>query len=207
MPPETESATPGRIVLVRHGETAWSLTGQHTGVTDLPLTAHGEEQATATGAALDARHFDLVLSSPRIRALTTARLAGYGDQVEVDPNLAEWDYGAYEGRTTHDIVAERGPWNIWTDGVPPGQTPGETPDEVQARVLRVISRVRDVARSGGDALVFAHAHILRAFAAAWVELPASGGQIFTLSTSTISALGYEHGAPVIVQWNALTLPA
>ncbi|UFS60613.1 histidine phosphatase family protein [Subtercola endophyticus] len=197
--------TPGQIILVRHGETAWSLTGQHTGVTDLPLTEHGEEQARVAGESLRGRVFSQVLSSPRTRALTTARLAGFGDQVEVEPNLAEWDYGAYEGRTTHDIVAERGPWNIWVDGVPAGATPGETAADVQRRALMVISRVRADVEAGSDVLLFAHAHMLRAFAAAWVLLPPEAGQIFTLSTSTLSALGYEHAEPVIALWNASRL--
>ena len=205
MTTEPESNVPGRIVLVRHGETAWSLTGQHTGVTDLALTAHGEEQARDAGDALRGHTFSQVLSSPRTRALTTARLAGFGDQVEVEPNLAEWDYGAYEGRTTPDIVAERGPWNIWTDGVPPGATPGEDAADVQRRALEVISRVRAEVEDGSDVLLFAHAHMLRAFAVAWVLLPPEAGQIFTLSTSTLSALSFEHGEPVIALWNASRL--
>ena len=194
------SPTPGQIVLVRHGETAWSLSGQHTGVTNIPLTEHGEEQARAVAESLRGHVFSQVLSSPRSRALTTARLAGFGDQVVVEPNLAEWDYGAYEGRTTAEIIAERGPWNIWTDGVPAGETPGESAADVQRRALAVISRVRKDVEGGSDVLLFAHAHMLRAFAAAWVLLTPECGRIFTLSTSTLSALGFEHGEPVIALW-------
>lgn len=193
---------PGQIVLVRHGETAWSLTGQHTGTTDLPLTANGEEQARSVGRALEGRRFSQVITSPRIRARRTAELIGYGDQAVVDPNLAEWDYGAYEGLTSAEIVAERGPWNLWRDGVPAGATPGENNAEVQARALKVLARVRADVHAGSDVLLVAHGHILRALAAAWLELPPTGGQIFSLATSTMSALGYEHDAPVILLWNA-----
>jgi broad specificity phosphatase PhoE len=203
----TDSAPkkPGEIILVRHGETEWSLTGQHTGTTDIPLTAHGEEQARAVGVALAGRTFSQVLVSPRIRAQRTAELIGYGAEASIEPKLAEWDYGAYEGKTTPEIVAERGPWNLWTDGVPAGVTPGETSQDVQRRALVVLSRVRADVLAGNDVLLVAHAHIFRALAVAWVELPSSAGQILTLSTSTISALGYEHGQPVIVQWNAPAL--
>ncbi|RFA22097.1 histidine phosphatase family protein [Subtercola boreus] len=197
IPPKT-----GQIVLVRHGETAWSLTGQHTGTTDLPLTAHGEDQARAVGRFLQGRPFSQVLVSPRIRARRTAELVGYADEAVVDPNLAEWDYGAYEGLTSVEIVAQRGAWNLWRDGVPAGATPGENNAQVQLRALSVLSRVRADVDAGDDVLLVAHGHILRALAAAWVELAPTGGQIFSLATSTLSALGYEHGAPVILLWNA-----
>ncbi|GGF34727.1 phosphoglycerate mutase [Subtercola lobariae] len=199
---DSPSNKPGEIILVRHGETAWSLTGQHTGTTDLPLTEHGEEQARAVGVALAGRSFSQVLVSPRTRAQRTADLIGFGQQAVIEPDLAEWDYGAYEGLTTPEIVAERGPWNLWTDGVPPGVTPGETSEDVQRRALVVLTRVRADVLVGHDVLLVAHAHIFRALAVAWVELPSTAGQILTLSTSTISALGYEHGQPVIAQWNA-----
>ena len=195
-------AKPGEIILVRHGETDWSLSGRHTGTTDLPLTEHGEEQARAVGAVLAGRSFSQVLVSPRIRAQRTAELIGFGSQAVIEPDLAEWDYGAYEGLTTAEIVAERGAWNLWTDGVPAGATPGETSEDVQRRALVVLSRVRDDVLAGSDVLLVAHAHIFRALAVAWVELPSTAGQILTLSTSTISALGYEHGQPVIAEWNA-----
>lgn len=204
MSPET-ARKPGQIVLVRHGETEWSLTGQHTGVTDLPLTPHGEEQARAVGVVLAGRHFSQVLTSPRIRARKTAELLGFGEQAIIDPNLAEWDYGAYEGRTSAEITAERGPWNLWTNGVPAGATPGENNAEVQARSLKVLERVRADVHGGSDVLLVAHGHILRALAAAWVELPPTGGQIFSLGTSTMSALGFEHDVPVILLWNAPAL--
>ncbi|RFA14592.1 hypothetical protein B7R21_06005 [Subtercola boreus] len=201
-PAQTPAPTPGQILLVRHGETAWSLTGQHTGVTDIPLTANGEEQARAVGRALAGRRFSQVLTSPRLRARTTADLIGFGDQAVVEPHLAEWDYGAYEGLTSLEIKAERGHWNLWTDGVPAGATPGENNAEVQSRALRVLGRVRADVLAGNDVLLVAHGHILRALAAAWVELPPTGGQVFALGTSTMSALGYEHDVPVILLWNA-----
>lgn len=189
--------------MVRHGQTAWSLSGQHTSVTDLPLTLAGEDEARAVGRALHSREFGLVLSSPRQRALRSAQLAGYADVVQIEPNLVEWDYGAYEGVTTAQIVAQLGTrWDLWSDGVPPGDSPGETALEVQSRARAVIARVAPELDAGRNVLLIAHAHILRAVAIAWVDLPADAGTIFALSTSTISELGFEHERRAILKWNS-----
>lgn len=191
-----------RLILLRHGETEWSRSGQHTGVTDLPLTEAGEEQARRVGTAFDGHRFALVLTSPRRRAMHTAELAGYGDRMIVDQNLAEWDYGAYEGRTTADIVASLGyPWNLWTDGVPPGDTPGESAAQVQGRARAVIGRAIPELEAGGDVLLVAHGHMLRAIVAAWLGMRAVDGMIFSLSTATVSELGFYHGRHVVVRWN------
>ncbi|RUQ99107.1 histidine phosphatase family protein [Labedella endophytica] len=191
----------GRIVLVRHGETEWSLSGQHTGTTDLPLTERGEEQARQLRAVLDPADFGLVLSSPLRRAQHTAELAGFTD-VTIEPDLTEWDYGAYEGRTTADISAELGrQWDLWNDGVPAGDTPGESAADVRRRADVVLARARE-ALPQGDVILFAHGHMLRAIAIAWVSLPPESGTIFALSTSTLSELGFEHGRPAIRKWNA-----
>lgn len=202
MTPEHPDPTP-RIVLVRHGQTEWSLSGQHTSVTDLPLTSTGEEEARDVGRALQSREFGLVLSSPRQRAFRSAQLAGYADVVQVEPNLVEWDYGAYEGMTTAQIVEQLGTrWDLWTDGVPPGESPGETALEVQARARAVIARSLPELDAGRNVLLIAHAHILRAIAIAWVGLPADAGTIFALSTSTLSERGFEHERRAIHRWNA-----
>ncbi|OUE10353.1 2,3-bisphosphoglycerate-dependent phosphoglycerate mutase [Clavibacter michiganensis] len=199
--PEWQEKVRGRIVMVRHGQTEWSVNGRHTGTTDIPLTETGEEQARAVGEVLAGTEFGLVLASPRSRALRTAELIGYRDQAEVDDRLVEFDYGAYEGRTTADIQSERGHWDLWTDGVPAGDTPGETSGQVRARVLDVLARVLPVLESGQDVLLVAHAHVIRALAVAWVGLPAEAGGILTLSTSTLSELGFEHGRHAIMRWN------
>ena len=191
----------GRIVLVRHGETEWSRSGRHTGSTDLPLTSVGEQQAMLLGTVLDAADFGLVLTSPLVRARRTAELAGFPDAV-VEPGLTEWDYGAYEGRTTAEISAELGRrWDLWHDGVPAGATPGESATDVRARAERVLERAT-VALPDGDVILFAHGHMLRAIAIAWVGLAPSAGTIFALSTSTLSVLGFEHDRPAIRVWNA-----
>ncbi|KQO95940.1 phosphoglycerate mutase [Leifsonia sp. Leaf264] len=188
--------------MARHGETAWSRSGQHTGTTDLPLTDAGEEQARTLGRALDGQAFDLVISSPLRRARDTARLAGYGDQVEIDRDLVEWDYGAYEGVTSEQIVADLGhDWNLWLHGVPPGDTPGETAHDVQRRALAVIARCDAVLDAGGDVLLVAHGHMLRAIAAAWLGLRPQDGAVFSLSTGTVSVLAFEHDHHVIRLWN------
>lgn len=192
-----------RIVLVRHGQTEWSLSGQHTSVTDLPLTAVGEDEARNVGRALRSREFGLVLSSPRQRALRSAQLAGFADVVQIEPNLVEWDYGAYEGITTKQIIAQSGaPWDLWVDGVPSGDSPGENAEQVQRRAHAVIARALPELDSGRSVLLVAHGHILRAIAVAWVGLPADAGTIFALSTSTVSELGFEHERQAIVKWNA-----
>ena len=184
---------------MRHGETEWARLGKHTGHTDIPLTELGREQARALEARLAGHTFTLVLSSPLSRALETARLAGFGDQVETTDDLLEWDYGDDEGRTTSDIRVERPGWTIWRDG-PAG---GETVDQVAARVDRVIARVR-ADEAGGNALVFAHGHVLRVLAARWLGLPPDSGHLFALSTATLSILGWEREAPVVERWNDTT---
>ena len=180
--------------LVRHGETEWSRLGRHTGRTDVPLTAAGREQAQAVARRLVDRSFALVLSSPLSRALDTARLAGFGDQVETTDDLLEWDYGADEGLTTAEIRDDRPGWTVWRDG----PRAGETADEVAARIDRVIKRVRE---APGDALVFAHGHILRVLAARWLGEPPTEGRLYALSTATVSVLGWERETAVIERWN------
>lgn len=191
-----------KIVLLRHGETEWSRSGQHTSVTDLPLTATGEEQARAAGAVLYGHPFSLVLSSPRLRATRTAELVGHGDDLRVDPDLAEWDYGAYEGRTSDDIMNSLGMrWNLWDDGVPAGDTPGETAERVRDRAQAVLDRCAPVLEQGGDVLLVAHGHILRAIGARWLDLRARDGAVFSLATGTLSELGFEHRHHVVLRWN------
>ena len=187
-------ASPPRLWLVRHGETEWSRSGQHTSRTDIPLTALGRRQASGVANKLADHVFPLVLSSPKIRALETARLAGFGDRVETTDDLLEWDYGEDEGRTTPEIRTDRPGWTIWADG-PLG---GETADDVAARVDRVIARVRE---ADGDVLVFAHGHVLRVLAARWIGEPPSEGRFFELGTATVSVLGWEREAPTIERWN------
>lgn len=195
-------ATPERqIWLVRHGETEWAKSGRHTGHTDIPLTDVGRQQATALAERLAGHEFALVLSSPRSRALETARLGGFPD-AQVDPDLGEWDYGAFEGRTTADIRTEIPDWSIWTG---PWQG-GETVDDVGARADRVIERCLDP-RVDGDAVLFAHGHLLRVLAARWIGLPADGGRHFALSTGTIGILGWDRANPVIETWNEACRPA
>lgn len=189
------------VYLARHGETAWSLSGQHTGRTDLPLTERGERQARALGGRLRGVNFAKVLTSPSQRAKRTAELAGFGDGAEVDPDLAEWDYGHYEGRRTADILAERPGWFLFRDGAPGG----ETPDQAGARADRVIQRVRAV---GGNVLIFSSAHISRVLAARWLGLEAAAGRYYLLDTSSLSILGYEHNLsePAIRLWNETHQP-
>jgi probable phosphoglycerate mutase len=184
------------VYLARHGETAWSLSGQHTGRTDLPLTERGEANARALGTRLSGLSFAKVFTSPLQRAVRTCELAGFGEKAEADPDLVEWDYGQYEGRRTVEILEERPDWYLFRDGCPGG----ETPDQVGVRADRVIDRIRAVQ---GDVLVFSSAHILRVLAARWLGLEAAGGRYFVLSTATLSLLGYEHnlGEPVIRLWN------
>lgn len=180
--------------LVRHGETEWAKLGRHTGRTDIPLTELGRRQATAVAAKVVGHRFALVLSSPLSRALDTARLAGYANRVETTDDLLEWDYGTDEGRTTADIRIGRPGWSIWDNG-PDG---GESIADVGARVDRVIARVR---AQSGDALLFAHAHVLRILAARWIDSPPGLGRALVLSTATVSVLGWEREQPVIERWN------
>jgi broad specificity phosphatase PhoE len=187
-------ADASEVVLVRHGETEWSRDGKHTGRTDVPLTARGRQQAKAVGEALRRREFALVLTSPLSRALETCRLAGFGDRAVSREELMEWDYGAYEGRTTAEIREERHGWTLWRDGV----RHGETIEEVAARIDRVIAELRVV---DGDSLLFAHGHVLRVLAARWIGLEPHAGALFALDPASISVLGYERETSVIRLWN------
>lgn len=179
--------------LVRHGRTEWSAAGRHTSTTDVPLLPEGEQAARTLGPRLSAVGFDLVLTSPRQRARRTAALAGFPD-AEVEDDLAEWDYGDYEGRTTAEIRVGVPGWAIWTHPVPGG----ETAAQVAERVDRVIARVRAV---DGPVLAFGHGHALRALAARWWGRPVEEGRLLALDTTTVSVLGWEHGVPVIRSWN------
>jgi broad specificity phosphatase PhoE len=184
------------IYLARHGETAWSLTGQHTGLTDLPLTERGEQNARALGERLIGLNFGKVFTGPLQRAARTCELAGFGAVAEVDRDLLEWNYGQYEGRRTAEIHAERPDWQLFRDGCPGG----ESPDQVGARADCVLSRVRAVR---GDVLLFSSGHFLRVLAARWLGLEPAAGRYLLLSTASLSALGYEHNLcqPVIRLWN------
>lgn len=183
--------------LVRHGETVWARDGRHTGRTDVPLTDVGRGQAMAVGRRLAGQRFTAVLSSPLSRALETARIAGFGDRVELSDDLMEWDYGADEGRTTAAIRRERPGWSIWEAG----PKDGEMAAAVAARADRVIDRVLG---GHGDVLCFAHGHLLRVLAARWLGLAAIDGRLFALSTATISVLGWERETAVIELWNEPT---
>jgi probable phosphoglycerate mutase len=183
------------LVLVRHGQTEWSAAGRHTGRTDVPLTDEGEVQARALAPRLAQRSFARVLVSPRRRARDTARLAGVADQSEVDDDLAEWDYGDYEGRTSDEIHETDPGWTIWRAGAPGG----ETPAQVAARADRVIARAL---AADGDVLLVAHGHLLRVLTARWLGLEAAGGRYFRLEPATLNELGYEREQRVIARWNA-----
>src|SRR5262245_52739812 len=183
-----------QIWLVRHGETEWSASGQHTGRTDIPLTPMGERQAAALGQFLAKRPFALVLSSPLGRARETCRLAGYGEAAAITDDLREWDYGDYEGRKTADIQKEVPNWSIWAGPVPGG----ETIDQVAQRTRRVIDRA---VAARGDVALFAHGHVLRVLAACWLELSPDGGRLLALGTASLSVLGYERQTRVITTWN------
>lgn len=189
-----------QLWLVRHGETAWSQDGRHTGLTDIPLTDGGEAQATALGRLLAGHQFALVLTSPRSRAAETARLAGFAD-VAADPDLAEWDYGALEGRRTPEIQGDFPGWTIWGGPWPEG----ETIDQVSARADRVLARCL-APEVTGDALVFGHGHMLRVLAARWLGLAGTFGGLFGLSTASVSVLGWEHERPIIETWNEKASP-
>jgi broad specificity phosphatase PhoE len=180
--------------IIRHGETEWSRSGAHTGCTDLPLTDVGRARARALGALLKGRRFAQVFTSPLQRARETCRLAGYGDAAIVEPNLHEWDYGDYEGRTTNQIRKERPGWNLWANGVPNG----ESVEKVGERARAVIERATAV---DGDAALFAHGHILRILAACWLDLPPVDGKCLVLGTASISILGYERDTRAITLWN------
>ena len=184
------------IYLARHGETAWSVTGQHTGLTDLPLTERGERNALRLGQRLAGSVFAKVLTSPLQRAVRTCELAGFGAVAEVDPDLVEWNYGDYEGLRTAEIHAVRPGWQLFRDGCPNG----ESPEDVGARADRVVSRVRAFK---GDVLIVSSGHFLRVFAARWLGLEPFAGKLFMLDTASLSALSYEHelSSPAIRFWN------
>lgn len=182
--------------LIRHGETAWSLSGAHTGRTDVPLTEEGKRRAAALGDLLRGHEFAQVYTSPLARAHETCRIAAPAGPVQMDEDLMEWDYGRYEGLTTAEIRLVAPGWTVWRDGVPGG----ETIDAVAARARRVIGRA---ASAGGDAALFAHGHFLRVLAACWLELLPAAGACFALGTASVSTLGYERETPVITCWNRM----
>jgi broad specificity phosphatase PhoE len=184
-----------QIYLIRHGETEWSLNGRHTGVSDIPLTENGRQVARQWQPFAVVRTFALVLTSPLGRARETCRLAGLGQRAEIDPDLKEWDYGAYEGLTPQQIRARQPEWMIFRDGCPGG----ESPEQIGARVDRVIARMR---RAAGDVAAFAHGHVLRVLGARWLGLEPSGGSHFLLDTATVCVLSSYHGVPAIRRWNA-----
>ncbi len=191
----------GELILLRHGETAWSASGRHTGRTDVPLTAHGVASAAALAPALARRHIAAAFASPATRAARTAELAGLTGAKQ-DPDLWEWDYGGYEGMTSAQIQARRPGWSLWRDGVIPGASPhqGETVQAVGARADRVLARA-SASLADGDVALVAHGHVLRVLTARWLGLPAVDGRLFRLDTGTLSTLGAEHDEPVIVTWN------
>ena len=184
------------IHVIRHGETAWTESRRHTGLTDIPLTQRGEKQARRFGEHLLGRTFAHVFTSPLQRARRTCALAGFEGVAKIDPDLVEWNYGDYDGLTTAEILKQRPGWQLFRDGCPRG----ESVAEVSARADRVIARLRGLE---GDALLFSSGHFLRAFTARWLGLNASSGRLFLLSTTTLSILGYEHdkNEPVIRLWN------
>ena len=183
------------VYLVRHGETQWSLSGRHTGLTDIPLTDNGRQLAARWKPILAEPTFDLVLTSPLQRARMTCELAGLGGRAVTDSDLLEWNYGQYEGLTSQQIRAARPDWMLFRDGCPGG----ESPEQVGARVDRVIARVRAL---NGNAALFAHGHVLRVFVARWLGLPATGGSHFLLDTATLSVLESYYDIPAIKRWNA-----
>ena len=191
----------GELILLRHGETEWSRSGRHTGLTDVPLAKEGEAAAAALAGHLATLPIVAVFTSPLQRAVRTAELAGLTD-AKIEPDLVEWDYGGYEGKTTPQIRAERPGWYLWRDGVVPGDAehPGETVDHVGERADRVLARARPLLADGDVALV-AHGHVLRVLTARWLGLPPTDGRLFRLDTGTISTLGTEHDEPVITTWN------
>jgi len=184
------------LYLARHGETAWTLSGQHTSLTDLPLTEAGERQADSLGRRLKGRHFARVFTSPLQRAAHTCERAGFGDLAEIDADLLEWNYGRYEGRTSKDIHAESPDWDLFRDGCPGG----ESPAQVGARADRVVAKVRAI---DGDVLVFSSGHILRVLGARWLGLEPGAARYLYLKTASLSSLGYEHNRsrPVIQLWD------
>jgi broad specificity phosphatase PhoE len=184
------------IYLARHGETAWTVTGQYTGVTDLPLTMHGEQNARALGERLRGLRFARVFTGPLQRVRRTCELAGFAAEAEVDCDLMEWNYGEYDGLLISEILARRPGWQLFRDGCPGG----ESPEQIGARARRFLERVRNIQ---GDVLVFSSSHLLRVFTAEWLGIGVAAGRCFLLSTASVSTLGYEHNLsePVISLWN------
>jgi probable phosphoglycerate mutase len=184
-----------RAFLVRHGETEWSLSGRHTGITDIPLTENGRRTAQRLQPILARERFALILSSPLVRALQTCALAGLGDRLEITRDLLEWNYGDYEGLTPAEIRAKAPGWMIFRDGCPGGKSP----EQVAVRVDRVIARIRS---ADGNVALFAHGHVLRVLAARWLGFPPVAGSGFLLDTATLSILSYYRGVPAVKRWNA-----
>ncbi len=183
--------------VIRHGETAWSRSGRHTGRTEVPLSAEGEESARRLAGALSTARFSLVLTSPRGRARRTCELAGLGGSASAEADLAEWDYGDYEGLTSAEILRTRPGWVLFRDGCPGGESPGQ----VSARADRLLARL---AQAAGEAALFTHGHFGRALAARWAGMPVGDGQHLLLDTASFGVLSFEHGnpaAPVIARWN------
>lgn len=194
--PMTPTGGRGEIVLVRHGQTEWSKAGRHTGTTDLPLTEAGRAEVRTAGPFVSSREFELVLCSPLLRARETAELMGYAERVELDADLAEWNYGDYEGLTTPEIRERFPGWSVWDQG-PEG---GETIADVAARVRRVVDRCEKVS---GDVLLFAHGHSLRILTATYLGLPPSAASLFAFDTSGVGVLGYEREWRALRRWNPL----
>jgi broad specificity phosphatase PhoE len=196
----------GELILLRHGETEWSLGGKHTGRTDIPLTPRGEAAAKALTPVLSRRRIVATFTSPARRAVTTAALAGLG-HTQLQPDLWEWDYGGWEGLTTPQIQEIWPGWYLWRDGVIPGDAdhPGETIEQVAHRVGRMLARVVPLLADGDVALV-AHGHVLRVLTACYLRLPPADGRLFRLDTGTVSTLGAEHAEPVIMSWNVPPAP-
>ncbi|GHC56665.1 histidine phosphatase family protein [Streptomyces flavofungini] len=193
----------GDLLLVRHGETEWSLSGQHTSWSEIPLTENGRAQARSVAPLLDKYRIDAAFTSPRVRARATAELAGFAD-ARVDEDLSEWDYGAYEGVTTVEIHRTRPDWFLFTDGVAagPAEHPGETPEQVGERADRMLAKVdAALANTEGSVALFAHGHFLRVLTARRLGFSAAAGAHFQLATGTVSRLSYEHARPVLATWN------
>jgi probable phosphoglycerate mutase len=188
------AATELELWLIRHGETAWSLSGAHTSRTDIPLTDRGRERAKEIKDYLQGKTFSMVLTSPMQRARETCDIAGLGNVAQIDDDLNEWNYGIYEGRTTKDIQKEIPGWSVWTNPI----VDGENLDQVAVRANRVIARA---AAKGGNVALFAHAHILRILAACWIQAPPVMGSRLALGTGSVSILGFEHETRVITMWN------
>lgn len=192
-----------RIYLIRHGETAWTLSQQHTGITDIPLTKKGEEEATLLGKKLHNLSIAKILCSPLKRALMTCKNAGLLERAEIEPDLVEWNYGEYEGMTSLEIWKKSPNWNIFLNGAPKG----ESVAEIRARAGRVLKKIQT---TQGDVALFSHGHFLRAFAATWLQLSVEQGRHFALDPTSLSILGFERDAPVIQLWNfiseSVTLP-